>query len=170
MITFPVVRTPFHIQKYTSIQATSTEMVIGSLRGPGSSIPLVILRTSSLTKTIKILWILFYWTVLYSVTFFVRYYNRLKYFASNVVFENRSQLINVIINLHKEFSTGRGSRGVRIGSIKDVTVWRVPRMVTTHPRNIFLESLVEVEQRPRHDNIVIHWHQEWNSDAGKPDT
>ena len=43
-------------------------------------------------------------------------------------------------------------------------------MVTTHPRNTFLESLVEVEQRPRHDNVVVHWHQEWNSDAGKPNS
>ena len=163
-------RTPFHIQKYTSIQATSTEMVIGPLRGPGSSIPLVILRTSSLTKTVKILPILFYWTILFSVTSLVPNWNRPTFFASKVVFQKSFLIDNAIIGLHKEFSTGWDSRGVRIGSIKDVTIRRVPRMVATHPRNIFLESLVEVEQRPRHDNIVIHWHQEWNSDAGKPDT
>ena len=95
---------------------------------------------------------------------------RPKLFASKVVFQKTFLIHNVIIGLHKEFSTGWDSRGVWIGSIKDVTIWRVPRMVATHPRNILLESLVEVEQRPRHDNIVIHWHQEWNSNAGKPDT
>ena len=132
-------------------------MVIGPLRRPGPSIPLVILRTYSLMKTVKILSILSYWTVLFSATFFAQ----IKIVRSflqvlNGAFRKSFLIGKVTIDLHKEFSTGRCSRGVWIGRIKDVTIWCVPRMVATQPRKIFLESLVEVEQRPRHDNIVIH--------------
>ena len=46
--TFPVVRIPFQIQKYTIIQATNRQIVTGVFRGPGSSIPLDIFSTSCL--------------------------------------------------------------------------------------------------------------------------
>ena len=60
-----------------------------------------------------------------------------------------------MIDLHKEFPTGGGSGGVRIRSIVDVAVWCVPWMVTSHPRYVFLESLVKVKQRPGHDHVIV---------------
>jgi len=54
MITFPIDRTPFHTQKYTSTQATNKLMASGTLREPGSSIPLETFRTSFLINVKKI--------------------------------------------------------------------------------------------------------------------
>lgn len=53
MITFPIDRTPFHTQKYTSTQATDKLMASGTLRGPVSSIPLETFRTSFLINVKK---------------------------------------------------------------------------------------------------------------------
>ena len=65
---------------------------------------------------------------------------------------------NFLFDLHQEFSAGWDPWGVGVWSVVDVAVWCVPRMVTSHPGNVFLESLVKVEQWPRHDHVIVHWH------------
>ena len=61
MITFPIDRTPFHTQKYTSTQATDKLMASGTLRGPVSSIPLETFRTSFLINVKKKITLFIQW-------------------------------------------------------------------------------------------------------------
>lgn len=58
-------------------------------------------------------------------------------------------------NLHEEFSTGGRPGCIGVRSVIDIAVWCVPWVMTSYPWYVFLESLIEVKQRPRHDHVIV---------------